>query len=134
MAKKHIIRFGYRDYAVDSLSAASDAMRILSKLQPCRHNIDAEDSREWHYEPDSERDHEIRLKTNQLYHEPRPVKPSKTLALPKPMRGTIRCICDKSDVAPRTSCAHCGRPFSESHNRTHGSQAPDAQLKLLPQP
>lgn len=57
-------------------------------------------------------------------------KPQKALALPKPKRGTILCICEKSYVAPRESCPSCGRPFSESHNRTHSSTATQTSLKL----
>lgn len=125
MAKKHIIKFGYRYFAVDSVTAATQAVALLSKLQPVQH-VTSGGYDNWHYAPEDEdvRPREVRLELNQPYREPRKKpdpKPAKPLALPKPARGTIRCICEKSDVAPKQSCTHCGRPFSESHNRTHQS-------------
>jgi len=136
MAKKHIISFGYREFAVDSVTAATAAVALLSKLIPVRQNMDSDRSSGWFYEPDSDRDVTIKLKMNEEFREPKPAKPEKApkpLALPKPARGTIRCICEKSDVAPKQSCAHCGRPFSESHNRTHqGDSIPShPTLRLL---
>lgn len=123
MAKKHIIKFGYRAYAVDSITTATQAVALLSKLIPVRQNTDGRSLSEWYYEPDEDRNTAIELKMNENYREPKPEKPTKALALPKPKRGTIRCICEKSDVAPKQSCAHCGRPFSESHNRSHKSDS-----------
>lgn len=64
----------------------------------------------------------------------KPVKAAKALTLPAPKRGSILCICEHSYVAPRETCTHCGRPFSESHNRTHGDKPATTtipQLRLL---
>jgi hypothetical protein len=131
MAKKHIIEFGLYHYAVDSITAATEAIRVLSKLQRVRLNTDADSSRDWYYEPD-ERDTrvELEMKLNQNFQEPRKPRPAKTLALPKPKRGTILCICERSSVAPGQTCAHCGRSFHESHNRTHGSDS-SPKLRLI---
>ncbi|GAA5482094.1 hypothetical protein [Haloferula sargassicola] len=129
---KHIIKFGYRYYAVDSISAATQAIALLAKLKPC----------EWQHEPEGkshyrpiedahERDNEITLETNQRWHEPKPEKPAKAEKLPAPKRGSILCICERSYVAPRQSCPHCGRPFSESHNRTHGADRTGTETPKL---
>jgi hypothetical protein len=131
--KKHIVTIGYQDYAVDSVTAATQAVAILAKLQPVRY-ITEGDSDGWHYAPDG-REHrsmEVSVKMNQPFREPRKPKPEKPLALPKPKRGSILCICEKSHVAPRETCPHCGRPFAESHGRTHGDAIPTKpQLRLL---
>jgi hypothetical protein len=61
-------------------------------------------------------------------------KAPKALTLPSPKRGSILCICEHSYVAPRESCAHCGRSFHESHNRTHVDKPATTtkpQLRLL---
>jgi len=126
MAKKHIIEIGYQKFACDSITAATQAIAILSKLTKVTLNLEADDSDKWFYEPDTDRRSTVELKLNQNYRERKPEKPlkePKPLALPKPARGTILCICEKSYVAPRQSCPHCGRAFSESHNRTHQSTA-----------
>jgi len=70
------------------------------------------------------------MKLNQNFQEPRKSKVQKPLALPKPKRGTILCICERSSVAPGETCAHCGRTFTESHNRTHGTDS-HPKLRLL---
>lgn len=69
MAKKHIITFAYQDYAVDSVTAATQAVALLSKLQPVRYNTEG-DSDGWHYVPD-EKSHrrEVGLKMNQPFRE-----------------------------------------------------------------
>lgn len=128
MKKVHIIKFGYRSYAADSITAATQAVALLSKLKPVKHVTEGEYD-EWHYAPEDEqaRPREVSLELNQPYMEPRGKKEPKPLALPKPKKGTILCICEKSYVAPRETCAHCGRDFSKSHNRTHGD---DKQPKL----
>lgn len=133
MAKKHIIEFGLYHYAVDSITAATEAIRVLSKLQPVRLNTDADSSRDWYYQPDKEQrsSRELELKLNQNFQEPRKPKAEKPLALPKPKRGTILCICEKSSVAPGQSCTHCGRSFHESHNRTHQDKPNTPNLRLL---
>ena len=134
MAKKHIIEIGSYKYAVDSITAATQAVALLSKLKPVRLNYEADSSDDWFYEPVEEsRCRDLNLKLNQKYREPKPEPKAKPLSLPSPKRGSIRCICDKSDVAPRQSCPHCGRPFSESHNRTHSSTSTQIHptLRLL---
>lgn len=134
MAKKHIIEIGYQKFAVDSITAATQAIAILSKLTKVSLNHEAADSDKWFYEPDTDRHSSVELKLNQNYRdrktEAQPKAP-KPLALPKPARGTILCICEKSYVAPKESCPHCGRPFSESHNRTHGTKVEGTNLRLL---
>lgn len=127
MATKHIVTIDYRDYAVESAEAATKLLTLLAKLQPVRHNTDADSSSDWFYEAEDLGRHqlEVRLKLNQPF---RPAKKQpkaeKPLALPKPKRGSILCICEKSHVAPRETCPHCGRPFAESHGRTHGDAIP----------
>ncbi len=133
MTKKHIVSFGYCDYAFDSVTAATTAVAILAKFKPVKFCTDGE-SKNWHYRPaEEDRRDEVKLEMNQPYRDSaaKPEKAAKPLALPKPARGTIRCICEKSDVAPRQSCTHCGRPFSESHNRTHGTKDTGPHLRLL---
>ena len=131
MAKKHILKFGYLTFAVDSITTATAAVALFSKLTPARLNHDAPSSDDWFWEPNPDRESAIELKMNEPFREPKPVKPAKALALPTPKRGSILCICEKSYVAPKQSCPHCGRSFNESHSRTHGTdrQAGD-QLKL----
>ncbi len=131
MSKKHIIRLGHRYYAVDSVTAATQAIALLSKLKPVRLNHDADRTADWFYEPDEDRSERIELELNQSYREARKPKAEKPLALPAPKRGSILCICEKSYVAPKQHCPHCGRPFSESHNRTHASTAKQSNLRLI---
>ena len=137
MATRHIITIDHQDYAVESAAQASQILTLLAKLKKVRLNIEAESSRGWFYEDDTicHRQIEASLKMNQPYRAPKPeqpVKAVKPLALPKPKKGSILCICEHSYVAPRERCAHCGRLFAESHNRTHGDAAPSKpQLRLL---
>jgi hypothetical protein len=122
MSKKvHIIEIGYQKFACDSITAATQAVAVLSKLRPVSLNTDASDSDRWFYEPTEKgRFHDgVELKLNQRYREPKAEPKSKALALPAPKRGSILCICEKSYVAPKENCPQCGRTFSESHNRTH---------------
>lgn len=128
MAKKHILTIGYQGYAFDSIRQATEVLRMLEKAIPCKYDYDAGDGRT--YKPDDERRRDVELKINQEFKIPRPKADPKPLALPKPKRGTILCICEKSYVAPRETCAHCGRDFSESHNRTHGGDK-QPHLRLL---
>ena len=132
MSKKHIITFGYQDFAVDSITAATQAIALLSKLQPVRYQS-KESGEGYHYVPDDrDRYRDVGLKMNQPFQEPKKAKPEKVLALPKPKKGSIMCICEKSHVAPKETCPHCGRPFAESHNRTHDDATPiKPQLRLL---
>ncbi len=132
MAKKHIVKIGYQYFATDSINAATGLIAILAKMQKARFKPNTEG---YCYEPDPDK-LEIGLEMNQHFVDPEAklAKPAKPQALPKPARGSIRCICDKSDVSPRQSCPHCGRPFSESHNRTHGDTniASHPTLRLVP--
>ena len=133
MATKHIITIDYVPYAVESATAAAQLLTQLAKLKRVTRNTDAEDPGDWFYEEDKgARQLEVSLKLNQRFLAAKPVKTSKPLALPKPKRGSILCICEKSHVAPRESCPHCGRPFAESHGRTHGDAVETKpQLRLL---
>lgn len=125
--KKHILTVGYQDYAFDSIRQATDVMRLLEKAIPCKFDYQSDGSS---YQPETERRRDIELKLNQEFKTPRPKAEPKPLALPKPKRGTILCICEKSYVAPRETCTHCGRDFSESHNRTHG-ETNQSKLRLI---
>ena len=137
MEKRHIITIDYVPYAVESAAQATQLLTILAKLRKVQRNTDAEDSAGWFYEdePRSSRELEVSLKMNQPYRLAKPVNPPKAekpLALPKPKKGSIQCLCEHSYVAPRETCTHCGRPFSESHNRTHGDAIPTkSQPRLL---
>jgi hypothetical protein len=139
MATRHIITIDHQDFAVESAAQATQLLTLLAKLQKVRLNIEADSSRGWFYEDDPicHRQIEVSLKLNQPYRAAKPEKPSKPekpLALPKPKKGSIQCICEHSYVAPRESCAHCGRTFAESHNRTHSdppAATPKPQLRLL---
>jgi hypothetical protein len=137
MEKRHIITIDYVTYAVESATAATQLLGLLAKLKKVQRNHESEDSTGWFYEDDTHasRELEISLKLNQPYRSAKPVKPAKEpkpLALPKPKKGSILCICERSHVAPRETCPHCGRSFSESHNRTHGDAIPGkSQPRLL---
>lgn len=135
MATRHIITIDHRDFAVESAATATQLLNLLAKLKKVRFNHEAESSRDWFYEEDLDHGRQIEasLKMNQPFAASKPAKPEKPLALPRPKKGSIQCICEHSYVAPRETCAHCGRPFSESHNRTHGdtAQKPKSQLRLL---
>jgi hypothetical protein len=138
MATRHIITIGYQSFAVESRKDAADALALLAKLQPVRHETSGSYDT-WFYTPEigeHARHHEVGMKANQPYRATKaekPVKAPKSLALPAPKKGTILCICEHSYVAPKETCAHCGRAFSESHNRTHGDKPTTTkpQLRLL---
>jgi hypothetical protein len=120
MAKKHIISIGYRDYACDSVSAATEAVKILSKLRRVEHSTSGE-YKDWHYIETGE-GIEVSLKLNETVREkakPKPEPKAKALTLPKPKKGTIQCMCGNSDVAPKETCPSCGLHFNVSHSRTH---------------
>lgn len=127
MPKKHILKYGYQKFAFDSVTAASQAVAFFSKLKPVK--LHSEGPYEtWHYRPYADHNGEVSLELNQDYQEPAKPKAAKALALPAPKRGSILCICEKSYVAPRESCPHCGRDFAESHNRTHQDTHPKLRL------
>lgn len=138
MATRHIITIDYQSYAVESATAATQLLTLLAKIRKVRRNTEADKSSGWFYEddPDPCRGLEVILKMNQPYRPAKPEKPAKAekpLALPKPKKGSIQCICEHSYVAPKETCAHCGRAFDESHTRTHGDQPINTkpQLRLL---
>jgi hypothetical protein len=122
MAKKHILTIGYRKYACDSVSAATEAVRILSKLKRVDHIMDGP-YEDWHYVETGE-GIEVELELNKTVKVKAPPKPepkAKPLTLPKPKKGTIQCMCGNSYVAPKETCASCGLHFNVSHSRTHDS-------------
>jgi hypothetical protein len=137
MATRHILTIDHQDFVVESAAQATQLLTLLAKLKKVRLNHEAKSSLDWFYEDDPVclRQIEASLKMNQPYRAARPEKaskPEKPLALPKPKKGSILCICEKSYVAPRENCPHCGRLFAESHNRTHGDAVPvKPQLRLL---
>lgn len=135
MPRKHIIQIDYVSYVVESATAATQLITQLAKLKRVARRTEAEDPNDWYYEEEAgAREIEVSLKLNQPFREARKITPKagKPLALPKPKKGSILCICEHSYVAPRETCTHCGRPFSESHNRTHGDTvSPKPQLRLL---
>ncbi len=130
MPKKHILNIGLFDFAFDSVAPIATIMKAMEKGIQCdwKHNPSGNS---YYQASESDQIRGIKLEMNQEFRPLPKAKPEKVLALPAPKRGTIRCICDKSDVSPRQSCPHCGRPFSESHNRTHGSTATQSNLRLI---
>lgn len=129
MKKKHIINISCYHFAFDSVTAATTVIAAISKAEQV--DYDYESGKIYYPLKNDERACEFSLELNQNYRPPAPPKPEpKAIALPKPKRGTILCICEKSYVAPRESCPSCGRDFSESHNRTH-TKSTDAKLRLL---
>ena len=130
MQRKHIVKFGYKKYAFDTINAAATAVAFFSRLVPVERNTDGE-YEDWHYAPKADRDCEISLESNQKFRDPDKPKSKKVPALPSPKRGTILCICERSYVAPRETCPHCGRSFSESHNRTHQDKPSGQTLRLI---
>lgn len=121
MKEKYIITIGYHKYAVDSLSAATAAINLFAKLMPVRWVTEADSSEDWYYTPDPDkRESEIAIKRGRFFDPAaQSSRPRKSIGLPAPKRGSILCICEMSWVSPRQTCPHCGRAFSESHNRTH---------------
>lgn len=107
--KCHIIRFGYRHYAVESLAAATKAIEILSKLKAVEFQGPTDFCDTHHYEYVTGDDREISLELNQQL-----AMPPKYKALPRPKRGTKRCLCNHSDVAPGEVCVSCGLSYNYS--------------------
>lgn len=132
MKKVHIVSFGYRDYAFTSISKATDAVKFLATLTPVKFTYESGSGPSFYVPEPHDEKRDVKLELNQNFREAeKPEKAAKPLALPKPKRGTIRCICGFSDVAPKQSCVHCGKPFAESHNRTHGSKDNGPNLRLI---
>jgi hypothetical protein len=129
---RHIVKYGYNAFAFKSISAAAEAVKFFGKLEKVKSEIGPEKSDYLFFTPDPDEDRtKIELLTDMRYVPAKPPKEEKPMGLPAPKRGTILCICEKSYVAPRESCVHCGRPFSESHNRTHGTGDAQSKLRLL---
>lgn len=128
MKKKHIVKISCYHFAFDSVTTATNLLAALSKAEQVDYDYVSESGKIYCPLKDGERTCEFSLDLNQKYMPPKPEP--KALSLPKPKRGAILCICEKSYVAPRESCPSCGRNFSESHNRTH--QNPTSKnLRLL---
>ena len=132
MTKKHIVEIGYMKYAFDSIKAATDLITLINKAIPVDYEFDHPARG---YKPAAGgREMDIELKLNQVFHpahKPKAEKPAKHLALPAPKRGTILCVCEKSYVAPKQNCPHCGLHFNVSHGRTHEkSEQLESQPKL----
>jgi hypothetical protein len=119
MAKstRHIVSIGYRHFACESMTAASQLINLLSKTTPAERSY--EDHETWYQPSAQKRDNEITLEANRPWRDPNAKPPKGIRALPAPRRGSILCICEKSWVAPRHNCPSCGRAFTESANRTH---------------
>ena len=137
MIKTQIISIANEDYMVGSISAATQLATLLAKLVPVKRDTSSDHYKEWHYKHDDRNRYpdltDVSIKLNEKFKpspKPKAEPKSKTLSLPAPKRGTILCICEKSHVAPRQSCPHCGRAFSESHNRTHSNNS-GPNLRLL---
>lgn len=127
MTKKHIVEIGYMKFAFDSIKAATDLVTLINKAIPVDYEFDHPARG---YKPaESERSRDIELKLNQVFHPTRQLKEKKALALPAPKRGTILCLCEKSYVAPKQTCPHCGLHFNVSHGRTHERSE---QLEIQP--
>jgi len=103
----HIIRFNHSSYFVESTAAAVKIVDILSKLKACEWNyIEGGES---HYCPSEDRKVGLEMEMNQPFR-----LREKALQLPKPKRGSRRCECGHSDVAPFESCPSCGTPHPNS--------------------
>jgi hypothetical protein len=131
MPKKHIVSIGPYYYAADSVTAATRAVEAISKLSPVEFAVDDSGSFYRPCDAEEESHQRVELKMHQDVRIPPKRKKSKAKSLPAPKRGSILCICEKSYVAPRQSCPHCGRPFSESHARTHDDGDDTPKLRLL---
>ena len=120
MAKttKHIVSIGYRKFACDSITTASQLVALLSKCTPAEYCY--ETGKSWFQPlPDDGRHEEITLEANRPWHDPNAKRPKGPKGLPSPARGSILCICEQSWLAPRQNCPSCGRPYYESAHRTH---------------
>lgn len=118
MKKKHIVGIGFQYFAVDSISAATQLISILSKATEVKRVWDVEwdveigrDAKYWEAE-DSKK--EFTLVADQSVKMPEAKDKSDALRLPQPKRGAILCLCEKSYVAPRDNCVHCGRNFRQN--------------------
>lgn len=127
--RKHIVKIGYQHYATDSITAAADLIKLISKFQPAKWVY--EDGKS-HFQPDPDRDLRMEMSPNQQFIDPdKPETKPAPLSLPKPKRGTILCLCEKSYVAPRGTCPSCGLAFAVSHARTHDGTAQQTNLRIL---
>jgi hypothetical protein len=129
MSKKHVVSVGYMKFGFDSIKAATDLVALLSKATPLDYEFD-------HplrgYKPaDDERCRDIELTLNQHFHPKRAAKTEKPLALPKPKRGTILCICEKSSVAPGETMRPLRPPFQRVPQPRPWRRPTQAPLDLI---
>ena len=108
MKKAPIISIAHRTYICKSISHAADLIKALSSLVPCTLLHNSGYSERW-YEEDDEGTLDIDLKASEEIR----LKP-KRLALKAPKRGTRRCVCGHSDVAPGGVCDSCGLAYQYS--------------------
>lgn len=120
--KMHVVDFSAYYFAFTSKTDAVQLLNLLAKAKIVDRIWEARGKQ--FTEAKEQKYDEASLMFNVEVIPTRPPKPEpkKALALPTPKRGTILCICEKSYVAPKETCPHCGRPFSESHNRTHSDK------------
>jgi len=105
MKKVPIISISHRTYICKSIAHASDLIKLLSSLVPCSIKHDSNYHERW-YEEDDERLLDIELKAAEEVR----LKPRR-LGLPAPKRGSKRCACGHSDVAPGHRCPSCNSHF-----------------------
>lgn len=121
--KMHVVDYGTYYFAFASQNDAIQLTKLLAKAQIVERIWEAKDKQ---FKEGTRHKDDPTLMFNVQVHPSKPPEPEqktqKALALPTPKRGTILCICEKSYVAPKETCPHCGRPFSESHNRTHSDK------------
>ena len=108
MKKAPILSISHRTYICKSISHAAELIKALSSLVPCSSQHNSEYSQRW-YEEDDEITLDIDLKASEEIR----LKP-KHLALKAPKRGTRRCSCGHSDVAPGQVCDSCGLAYEYS--------------------
>lgn len=107
MKKAPIISIAHCDYICKSVSHAAELVKLLSSLIPCSLKHSHEYRDRW-YQEEEDRPLNIELHASEEVR----MKP-KRLALPAPKRGTIRCVCGHSDVAPGHICQSCERPYNQ---------------------
>ena len=106
MKKAPIISIAHQDYICKSVTHAADLLKLLSSLTPCSLKHSNSYHERW-YEEEEDRPLNIGLHASEEVR----MKP-KRLALPAPKRGSVRCICGHSDVAPRQNCPSCDRFYN----------------------
>ena len=123
MKKRHIVKVGFYYFATESMTAATQLINLLSKVEPCEYDYRDDHGGKFYF-PKTDRDFDIKLECNQKWkapEQPKEGKGKKPKGLPAPVRGSIRCTCGHSDVSPKSLCPHCGRTHLEVLNRTGAS-------------